>query len=41
MLLYFSVEEQAACSLLVAALYWQNDIGMAAQNKTAAKGEVG
>jgi hypothetical protein len=37
LLLYFSVEEQAACSLLVAALHWQNDIGMAAQNKQQQK----
>jgi hypothetical protein len=37
LLLYFSVEEQAACSLLVVALHWQNDIGMAAQNKQQQK----
>jgi hypothetical protein len=37
LLLYFSVEEQVACSLLVVALHWQNDIGMAAQNKPQEK----
>jgi hypothetical protein len=31
------MEEQAACSLLVAALHWQNDIGMAVQSKQQQK----